>query len=131
MFRSGIVMSGANRVWSGGLPISGKEDGIVTAYEIAGLDFSNTDLVVLSACETALGDIEGTEGVFGLQRAFKLAGAHNMLLSLWSIPDKKTPDLMKQFYINKLSGMDNYQAFNSAQKSMRKLYDPFFGLVLF
>jgi CHAT domain-containing protein len=132
MFRSGIIMAGANRVWSGGLPIEGKEDGIVTAYEIANLDLSKTDLVVLSACETALGDIKGTEGVFGLQRAFKLAGVKNMLLSLWPVPDEETTELMKEFYANKLSGMTNYQAFNSAQVNMRKNYPPYFwaGFVL-
>jgi CHAT domain-containing protein len=126
MFRSGVIMAGANRVWRGGLPIKGREDGIVTAYEISNLDLSNTELVVLSACETALGDIKGTEGVFGLQRAFKLAGVKNMLLSLWDIPDKQTSELMEQFYTGKLKGMDNCQALHSAQQIMRKKYAPYY-----
>jgi len=126
MFRSGIIMAGANRVWGGEKPIPGKEDGIVTAYEISTLDFSGTELVTLSACETALGDIRGTEGVFGLQRAFKLAGVKNMLLSLWKVPDAQTSELMEHFYTNKVGGMDNYQALHAAQKQMRKKYPPYF-----
>ncbi|MFI5140370.1 MAG: CHAT domain-containing protein [Sphingobacteriales bacterium] len=126
LFRSGIIMAGANRVWCGGLAIEGKDDGILTAYEISNIDLSNTDLVVLSACETALGDIKGTEGVFGLQRAFKFAGVKEMLLSLWDIPDKQTSELMELFYANKLKGMPSYQALNFAQQIMRKKYAPYY-----
>jgi CHAT domain-containing protein len=126
LLRSGIVLSGANRVWSGKPPIEGREDGIVTAYEIAQMDLSKTDLVVLSACETALGDIKGNEGVFGLQRAFKLAGVKNMLLSLWKVPDAETAELMKDFYTYYLQGKTAREAFSSAQKDMRKKYKPYF-----
>jgi tetratricopeptide (TPR) repeat protein len=126
LMRSGIIMAGANRVWGGDAPVAGKEDGIVTAYEISNLDLSNTDLVVLSACETALGDIKGTEGVFGLQRAFKLAGVQNMILSLWQVPDKETAELMNLLYTNKLKGLTNYEAFNKAQDIMRKKYPPYY-----
>ena len=104
----------------------GKEDGIVTAYEISNLDLSSTELVVLSACETALGDIRGTEGVFGLQRSFKLAGVQQMILSLWQVPDKETVELMSIFYANKLKGLATYDAFNAAQETMRKKYSPYF-----
>ena len=133
LLRSGIIMAGANRVWNGAAPIPGKEDGIVTAYEISTLDLSNTELVVLSACETALGDINGTEGVFGLQRAFKLAGVQNMLLSLWQVPDAETAELMNLLYSNKLSGMNTHDAFNRAQETMRKKYPPYYwaAFVLF
>lgn len=126
LLRSGIVMAGANKVWSGGSPENGKEDGIVTAYEIANLDLSNTELVVLSACETALGDIKGTEGVFGLQRAFKLAGVKNMIMSLWQVPDKETVELMNIFYTNFLKGISIYESFNHAKMSMRKKYPPYY-----
>jgi CHAT domain-containing protein/tetratricopeptide (TPR) repeat protein len=126
LLRSGIVLAGANRVWSGKVPIAGREDGIVTAYEIAQMDLHKTDLVVLSACETALGDIKGNEGVFGLQRAFKLAGVKNMLLSLWKVPDAETAELMKIFYSYYLQGKTAREAFTAAQKDMRKKYKPYY-----
>lgn len=126
LLRSGIIMAGANRVWGGKIPKDGQEDGIVTSYEISNMDLSNTELVVLSACETALGDIKGTEGVFGLQRAFKLAGVQNMILSLWQVPDKETSELMTLFYTKKLTNMPTYEAFRMAQDEMRKKYPPYY-----
>lgn len=126
MLRSGIVLAGVNRVWNGQSPIDGCEDGIVTAYEISQLDLGNTDLVVLSACETALGDIKGTEGVFGLQRAFKLAGVKNMILSLWKVPDTETAELMKIFYTYYLQGETAREALGKAQQDMRKKYKPYY-----
>lgn len=126
MLRSGIVLAGVNRVWNGQSPIEGCEDGIVTAYEISQLDLRNTDLVVLSACETALGDIKGTEGVFGLQRAFKLAGVKNMILSLWKVPDAETAELMKGFYTYYLQGKTAREALEKAQQDMRKKYKPYY-----
>ena len=99
LFRTGLLLAGANRI-SGGQPKLGDDDGILTAYEVANLNLSRTKLVVLSACETALGDIRGSEGVFGLQRAFKMAGAGYLLTSLWPISDQATSDLMTRFYRN-------------------------------
>ena len=126
MLRSGIVLAGANRVWVGKPPIENREDGIVTAFEISQLDLRTTDLVVLSACETALGDIQGTEGVFGLQRAFKLAGVKNMLLSLWKVPDEETAELMRTFYGYYLKGEMPREALKNAQRDMRKKYSPYY-----
>jgi CHAT domain-containing protein len=126
MLRSGIILAGANRVWSGKEPVKAREDGIVTAYEISQLDLHNSNLVVLSACETALGDVNGTEGVFGLQRAFKLAGVDNMLLSLWRVPDAETAELMTLFYKYLLQGKTAREALNEAQKEMRKKYAPYY-----
>lgn len=126
LLRSGIIMAGANRVWGGAAPLADKDDGILTAYEISNMDLSSTELVVLSACETALGDISGTEGVFGLQRAFKLAGVQNMILRLWQVPDCETAELMNLLYTYKLTGITTYDAFNNAQDSMRKKYRPYY-----
>jgi CHAT domain-containing protein len=126
LLRSGIILAGANRVWSGVAPIDGREDGVVTAYEISQLDLSTTNLVVLSACETALGDVRGNDGVFGLQRAFKLAGVKNMILSLWSVPDKETAELMCAFYDYYLQGRPVNTAFALAQHDMRIKYKPYF-----
>lgn len=126
LLRSGIVLTGANRVWNGQPPLKGREDGIVTAYEIAQLDLRQTDLVVLSACQTALGDVKGTEGVFGLQRAFKLAGVKKMLLSLWKVSDTETAELMKLFYTYYLQGKTARESFTAAQKDMRRKYSPFY-----
>lgn len=125
MMRSGIVLAGANKIWGGILPDEGKEDGVVTAYEISQLNLSKTNLVILSACETALGDIKGNEGVFGLQRAFKLAGVKNMILSLWKVPDTETAELMTIFYRNYLTGKTIKEAFTAAQKEMRLKYNPY------
>ncbi|MEI9909499.1 MAG: tetratricopeptide repeat protein [Bacteroidota bacterium] len=126
LLRSGIVLAGANSTWNGQSSIPGREDGIVTAYEISQLDLGKTNLVVLSACETALGDIKGNEGVFGLQRAFKLAGVKNMLLSLWRVPDAETAELMTVFYNYYIGGKTVREAFNAAQKDMRAKYKPYY-----
>ena len=120
------VLSGANYAWSGKTPVEGVEDGIVTAYEISQLNLSNTELVVLSACETALGDVKGSEGVFGLQRAFKMAGVKKMIVSLWQVPDKETAELMTSFYTYWMKGKTINDAFAQAQADMRKKYSPFY-----
>jgi len=126
LLRSGLILSGGNYAWSGKTPIEGLEDGIVTAYEISQLDLSNTELVVLSACETALGDVKGSEGVFGLQRAFKMAGVKKMIVSLWEVPDKETAELMTDFYTYWMNGKTINEAFTTAQSDMRKKYTPFY-----
>jgi CHAT domain-containing protein len=126
LLRSGLVLTGGNYAWSGKTPFEGVEDGIVTAYEISQLDLSGTELVVLSACETALGDIKGSEGVFGLQRAFKMAGVKKMIVSLWQVPDKETAKLMTSFYDNLIKGRTIEDAFSLAQTEMREKYSAFY-----
>jgi CHAT domain-containing protein len=126
MLRSGLILSGGNYAWSGKTAIPGVEDGIVTAYEISQMDLSNTELVILSACETALGDVKGSEGVFGLQRAFKMAGVKRMIVSLWKVPDKETSELMTAFYKYWFDGKSIENAFAQAQSEMRKKYDPYY-----
>ena len=120
MLRSGLILSGGNKSWKGQRTLEGKEDGILTAYEISQLNLSNTELVVLSACETGLGTIKGNEGVYGLQRAFKIAGAKYLIMSLWKVPDEETSSLMISFYRKWLKEkMSIPKAFQSAQKELR------------
>ncbi|MBK7561456.1 MAG: CHAT domain-containing protein [Chitinophagaceae bacterium] len=126
LLRSGLVLAGGNYAWSGKTPVGGVEDGIATAYEISQLNFSNTELLVLSACETALGDIKGSEGVYGLQRGFKMSGIKKMIVSLWQVPDKETAELMTIFYSYWMKGKTIEEAFYQAQGEMRKKYAPFY-----
>ncbi|MFH2140780.1 MAG: CHAT domain-containing protein, partial [Bacteroidota bacterium] len=125
MMRSGLVFAGANRVWSEDWGRTDNE-GVLTAYEVSNMNMRNTDLVVLSACETGLGDIKGSEGVYGLQRAFKMAGVKYIIMSLWQVPDKETVEFMEMFYKKLLKEKDVRMAFNETQKEMRKKYDPYF-----
>ena len=135
MLRSGLIMAGGNVAWQGKQTFEGREDGILTAYEISQMNLSNTELVVLSACETGLGDIQGNEGVYGLQRAFKIAGAKYLIMSLWQVPDKQTSLLMTTFYKKWLetegpdkggNKMTIPDAFHAAQKELRDIgLDPY------
>lgn len=125
LLRNGLILAGGNYAWSGNIPVNGADDGILTAYEIAQLNLNTTKLAVLSACETALGDIKGSEGVFGLQRAFKMAGIDKLILSLWQVPDRETSLLMEKFYNYWLQGATIRSAFTKAQAEMRKDYPPF------
>jgi CHAT domain-containing protein len=119
--RSGLVMSGANHILEDEELPDNVEDGILTAKEISDVDLRGLDLVVLSACQTGLGDISQGEGVFGLQRGFKKAGANSILMSLWEVDDKATQILMTQFYKNLLSGQSKRLALLSAQKHLREI----------
>lgn len=122
LMRSGLAFAGANHVWKGNDPIDGIDDGILTAYEISNLNLFNTELVVLSACNTGLGDIDHSEGVYGLQRAFRLAGVQTMIVSLWEVPDKETVELMTEFYSLWGKGLTKKEAFDKAQLKMRYTY---------
>ena len=96
LVRSGLAFAGANHASE----VTKGEDGILTALEVSGLDLYGTDLVVLSACETGVGEIKNGEGVFGLRRAFALAGAKNLMMSLWPVSDEITARQMITFYKN-------------------------------
>ena len=122
LLRSGLLLAHANYAWQNGNNPYERNDGILTALEISNLDLSKTDLVVLSACETGLGDIEGSEGVYGLQRALKMAGVKNIMMSLWEVPDKETAEFMTSFYELWLKNNTIRQAFNKTQRKMHKLY---------
>lgn len=120
--RCGLLFAGANMALKGRaaeLP-AGVEDGILTAKEISLMNLDSTSLVVLSACETAKGDVNG-EGVFGLQRAFKMAGAQTLILSLWPVDDAATQMLMEHFYRHWIGEqMDMRSAFRLAQNAVRE-----------
>lgn len=126
LFRSGLLFAGANRVWQGLPAVEGIDDGILTAYEISQLNLDKTKLVVLSACETGLGEIKGSEGVYGLQRAFKMAGVDYLVMSLWQVPDKETVELMDNFYDFWTKGYSIKEAFRKAQNVLKQKYDPFY-----
>ena len=135
LVRSGLILAGGNHAWKTGQPLKpGMDDGILTAYEISQMNLSNTELVVLSACETGLGDIQGNEGVYGLQRAFKIAGAKYVIMSLWQVPDQQTARLMTAFYKKWLTEkMTIPEAFRAAQQELRgRGFNPFYwaGFVL-
>lgn len=113
MRRSGLVMAGANT-------LPNQQDAIVLAQDISHLDLRGTRLVVLSACETGLGTAAGSEGVFGLQRAFLEAGAAHVIVSLWSVDDASTSSFMALFYQNWLGGQRSIpEAFRQTQEAMR------------
>ncbi len=124
MHNSGLFFANANKAWNPNFQQEDYsehyEDGILRADEIETQNLALCNLVVLSACETGLGEIKGDEGVFGLQRAFKLAGVRYVLMSLWSVPDDATKELMTRFYKNIVLGQDIETAFSDAQKTMNK-----------
>lgn len=122
LFRTGLILAGANETWTSKRNTKEKEDGILTAAEISVLDLSQTDLVVLSACETGLGDITKTEGVYGLQRAFKMAGVDILIMSLWQVPDEETAEFMTLFYSKWAKGNAVRDCFRYAQIKMYKKY---------
>ena len=120
MIRSGLILAGAKQAWLTGKHPQGQEDGILTAYEISQMNLSGTELVVLSACETGLGDILGNEGVYGLQRAFKIAGAKYLIMSLWKVDDRSTREFMTNFYRHWLTENQAVpQAFRATQREIR------------
>lgn len=132
--RSGLVFAGVNQFWLDTMSIDPEQDGVLTALEVANLDLSKTELVVLSACNTGRGELTDGEGIFGLQRAFKMAGVKYVLVSLWKIPDVQTAELMNYFYTYLSTNSSPSEALFLAQKSMQQDYDNPFnwaGFVLF
>lgn len=122
LYRSGFHLAGASPAWAGLSNYVGLEDGVMTAKEISLMDFSSADLVVLSACRTAAGDVS-RDGVYGLQRAFKNAGAKSIIMSLWEVDDQATYMMMSNFYRNRyVLGMSKYEAFAEAQRQLRARY---------
>lgn len=120
MTRSGLLFAGAANAWQ--IPDMAN-NGILTAQEVAGLDLRGLDMCVLSACETGMGEITG-EGVYGLQRGFKKAGAKTLLVSLRKVYDDATRILMTEFYRNYLSGKSKIESLKAAQQFLRNYIDP-------
>ena len=128
LLRSGLILAGVN-TWhrNGRQPLAGIEDGLLTAEDVTGLNLRATELVVLSACDTGLGEVHTGEGVFGLQRAFILAGAKTLIMSLWKVPDQQTQELMVDFYARLLAGEGKAEALRNAQLAMKAKYpDPYY-----
>jgi CHAT domain-containing protein len=119
MLRSGLYLTGANRTLEGKTTPADMDDGVLTAYEATQINLQGTELVVLSACETGLGESQNGEGVFGLRRALQEAGAEAVLMSMWSVPDQETQELMTLFYQKWLGGKDKHEALREAQSEMR------------
>jgi CHAT domain-containing protein/tetratricopeptide (TPR) repeat protein len=127
MLRSGLALAGANTWLKAGTLPEEAEDGLLTAEDVTGLDLLATELVVLSACETGLGQAHVGEGVFGLRRAFVLAGAKTLVMSLWKVPDEPTCELMEDFYRRLLAGEGRAEALRQAQLALQAKYpDPFY-----
>jgi CHAT domain-containing protein len=113
LIHSGLVLAGANRRAS---LAAGAEDGILTAEEVASLDLHGVEWVVLSACETGIGEVRRGEGVFGLRRAFEVSGARTLIMSLWSVDDQTTAHWMRSLYSSRLGdGMGTAEAIRAVQ----------------
>lgn len=120
LLRSGLVLAGVN-TWlnRGSLPVEA-EDGVLTAEDVSGLDLVGTELAVLSACDTGLGEVRTGEGVFGLRRAFVLAGVKTLVMSLWKLPDPETQELMTEYYHRLKAGQGRAQALRTAQLAIKE-----------
>ncbi len=123
LMRSGLLMAGAKLTINGQDCPLDTDDGILTAQEISQLNLRDIDFVVLSACDTGIGDIMQGEGVFGLQRGFKKAGVKTILMSLWKVSDLTTEILMKELYKNICNGKSKRESLRLAQKTIREYKD--------
>jgi len=129
LLRSGLMLAGAARTLSGASSpnLESNDNGMLTAYEAMNMNLEGTQLVVLSACETGLGDVKAGEGVYGLQRAFLVAGADALIMSLWKVDDDATQQLMKSFYVNWVKLRNKQKAFKQAQVELMARYkEPYY-----
>ena len=118
LVRSGLFLAGADNKWFGEPIPEGVDDGFLTSLEVANQDFRGVNMVVLSACETAQGNVS-SDGVFGLQRGFKMSGAESIMMSLWKVDDEATCLLMEEFYKNWINGKSKREALSLAQQVVR------------
>lgn len=129
LLRSGLLLQGSGDLFKeqGGAKNLNRKPGVLTAYEAMNLDLDNTELVVLSACETGLGQVSQGEGVYGLQRSFQVSGAKNVVMSLFKVSDDATQKLMLTFYENYLATGKKHNSFVEAKKELRKKFpEPLF-----
>lgn len=129
LLRSGLILAGAGKTitGTGGVDMTSNDNGVLTAYEAMNLNLEGTSLVILSACETGLGDVKSGEGVYGLQRAFQVAGADALIMSLWKVDDAATQLLMTNFYTNWIKLGNKQKAFKQAQlQLMTKYKEPYY-----
>lgn len=117
LLRSGLILAGANSALSG--EARGRYDGILTAYEVTGMNLHGTDLVVLSACQTGIGEVRNGDGVQGLRRAFQLAGTQTLVTSMWRVADDATNQLMAEFYGQLRQGVPKGDALREAALALR------------
>jgi CHAT domain-containing protein/tetratricopeptide (TPR) repeat protein len=117
--RSGLLLANCLPALRGQVA-DARDDGILHADEVQGMRLQGTELVILSACETGLGEVAHGEGVYGLQRAFQQAGARSVLMSLWKVSDEATQQMMGHFYRHYLQGQDKREAFRLAQEALRR-----------
>lgn len=122
LMRCGLLFSGANYTWNNKGPENENDNGILTGKELSGLNLSKTELAVISACHTAMGDINYAEGVHGIQRALRIAGAKKTIVALWAIPDKESAEFMQKFYTLLGVYRDVTSSFRHAQKIMQEEY---------
>jgi len=123
LMRSGLLLAGAKFAINGSRSYDlTSEDGVLTAYEALTLDLNRTELVVLSACETGLGVESNGEGIYGLQRSFQIAGAKNVIMSLWKVDDQATMEFMTHFYSYWVTTKSKRKAFSESQKIMKEKY---------
>jgi CHAT domain-containing protein len=119
LLRSGLALAGANAWLDGSRPPEEADDGLLTAEDVSGMDLVGTELVVLSACDTGLGEYRSGEGLFGLRRAFAIAGADVLVMSLWQVPSEQTTALMEVFYDRLAAGSSAAEALREAKAAVR------------
>lgn len=127
LLRSGLILAGVQSQNNNSVDLNSNDNGVLTAYEAMNMSLEGTDLIILSACETGLGDVRAGEGVYGLQRAFLVAGANALIMSLWKVDDAATQELMTNFYTNWSKTGNKQKSFKQAQlQLMAKYKDPYY-----